>query len=166
MVSNDLNGFIPFRMIFKIIKYLLKFILNTLLACLLLLRRFSRVRLCMTPWTAAYQTSPSMGFSRQEHWSGLPFPSPMHESGKWKWSRSVILTLRDPMDWSLPGSSIHGIFWATVLEWDAIAFSEVTYWLHTNSLWKYDSLQCGGKTLKSDEFLSSRERRLEENASN
>ena len=29
-------------------------------------------------------------FSRQEHWSGLPFPSPMHESGKWKWSRSVV----------------------------------------------------------------------------
>lgn len=42
----------------------------------------------------------------------------------------------------------------------------MTYWLHTNSLWKDDSLQCGGKTFKSDEFLSSRERRLEENASN
>ena len=49
--------------------------------------RFSRIRLCATPWTAAYQASPSMGFSRQEHWSGLPFPSPMRESGKWKWSR-------------------------------------------------------------------------------
>ena len=34
--------------------------------------------------------SPSLGFSRQEHWSGLPFPSPMHESEKWKWSRSVL----------------------------------------------------------------------------
>ena len=76
------------------------------------------------------------------------------------------LTLSNPMDCSPLGSSIHGIFQATVLEWGAIAFSEVTYWLHTNSLWKYDSLQCGGKTLKSDEFLSSRERRLEENASN
>ena len=43
---------------------------------LLLLSRFSRVRLCATPWTAAYQASLSMGFSRQEHWSGLPFPSP------------------------------------------------------------------------------------------
>ena len=30
------------------------------------------------------------GFSRQEHWSGLPFPSPMHEREKWKWSRSVV----------------------------------------------------------------------------
>ena len=35
--------------------------------------------------------SPSLGFSRQEHWSGLPFPSPMHESERWKWSRSVLL---------------------------------------------------------------------------
>ena len=50
------------------------------LLLLLLLSRFSRVRLCATPWTAAHQASPSMGFSRQEHWSGLPFPSPMHES--------------------------------------------------------------------------------------
>jgi len=43
---------------------------------LLLLSRFSRVRLCATPRTEAYQATPSMGFSRQEHWSGLPFPSP------------------------------------------------------------------------------------------
>ena len=47
---------------------------------LLLLSHFSRVRLCATPWTAAHQAPPSLGFSRQEHWSGLPFPSPMHES--------------------------------------------------------------------------------------
>ena len=43
---------------------------------LLLLSRFSRVRLCTTLSTAAYQAPPSMGFSRQEYWSGLPFPSP------------------------------------------------------------------------------------------
>ena len=43
---------------------------------LLLPSRFSRVRLCATPWTTDYQASSSMGFSRQEHWSGLPFPSP------------------------------------------------------------------------------------------
>ena len=36
----------------------------------------SRVRLFATPWTAAYQAPLSMGFSRQEYWSGLPFPSP------------------------------------------------------------------------------------------
>ena len=35
----------------------------------------SRVRLFATPWTVAYQAPPSMGFSRQEYWNGLPFPS-------------------------------------------------------------------------------------------
>ena len=49
---------------------------------LLLLSHFSRVRLCATPKTAAHQAPLSLGFSRQEHWSGLPFPSPMHESEK------------------------------------------------------------------------------------
>ena len=49
---------------------------------LLLLSRFSRVQLCATPETAAHEAPPSLGFSRQEHWSGLPFPSPMHESEK------------------------------------------------------------------------------------
>ena len=39
-------------------------------------KSLSRVRLFVTPWTVAYQASPSMGFSRQEYWSGLPFPSP------------------------------------------------------------------------------------------
>ena len=46
---------------------------------LLLLSHFSRVLLCATPSTAAHQAPLSLGFSRQEHWSGLPFPSPMHE---------------------------------------------------------------------------------------
>ena len=120
---------------------------------------------------AGHQALQSLGFSRQEHWSGLPFPSPVHESEMWKWSCSVMpdssrshglqptrllhpwdfsgkntgvrchvllqcmkvksesevaqsrLTLSDPMDCSLPGFSIHGIFQARVLEWGAIAFS-------------------------------------------
>ena len=41
-----------------------------------MLRHCSRVRLSVTPWTAVQQAPLSMGFSRQEHWSGLPFPSP------------------------------------------------------------------------------------------
>ena len=49
---------------------------------LLLLSRFSHVQLCATPQTAAHQALRPLGFSRQEHWSGLPFPSPMHESEK------------------------------------------------------------------------------------
>ena len=40
-------------------------------------KSLSHVRLFMTPWTAAYQAPPSMGFSRQESWSGVPLPSPV-----------------------------------------------------------------------------------------
>ena len=63
----------------------------------------------------------SLGFSRQEHWSGLPFPSSMHESEKWKWSRDApnqlsvqffsvaesCLTLCNPMNRSTPGLPVH-----------------------------------------------------------
>ena len=81
---------------------------------LLLLSRFSRVRLCATPSTAAHQAPPSLGFSRQEHWSGLPFPSPMHGSEKSKWSRSVMSDSSRPhglqptrllRPWDSPGKS-------------------------------------------------------------
>jgi len=41
-------------------------------------KSFSCVRPSATPWTAAYQAPPSMGFSRQEYWSGVPSPSPLH----------------------------------------------------------------------------------------
>ena len=47
---------------------------------LLLLSHISPVRLCATPQMAAHQAPPSLGFSRQEHWSGLPFPSSVYES--------------------------------------------------------------------------------------
>ena len=72
---------------------------------LLLLSHFSRVRLCATP---------SLGSSRQEHWSGLPFPSPMHKSEKWKWSHSVMSDSSRPYGlqptrllhpWDFPGKS-------------------------------------------------------------
>ena len=79
---------------------------------LLLLSCFSRVQLCATPEMAAHQATLSLGFSRQEHWSGLPFPSPRHESEV----AQSCPTLCDPMDCSLPGFSVHGIFQARVLE--------------------------------------------------
>ena len=69
------------------------------------LSHFSRVRLCATP---------SLGLSRQEHWSGLPFSSPMHKSEKWKWSRSVMPDSSQPHrlqptrllhSWDFPGKS-------------------------------------------------------------
>ena len=74
---------------------------------------------------AAHQAPLSLGFSRQEHWSGLPFPSPMLESESEV--AQLCPTLRDPMDCSLPGSSVHVIFQARVLEWGAIAFSVMLY---------------------------------------
>ena len=81
---------------------------------LLLLSRFSHVRLCVIPQTAAHQAPPSLGFSRQEHWSGLPFPSPMHESEKGKWRCSVVSNSQWPHGlqptrllhpWDFPGKS-------------------------------------------------------------
>ena len=85
-----------------------------ILLLLLLLSHFSRVRLCVTPQTAAHQAPPSLGFSRQEHQSGLPFPSPVHGSKKWKWSRSVVSEslrphesqhTRLPHPWNSPGKN-------------------------------------------------------------
>ena len=102
---------------------------------LLLLSHFSRVQRCATPQTEAHLAPPSLGFCRHEHWSGLSFPSPMHES-------EVVQscpTLRDPMDCSLPGPSAHGIFQARVLEWVAIAFSftKYTYNYFDSSMFQY-----------------------------
>ena len=90
---------------------------------LLLLSHFSHVRLCATPQTAAHQAPQSLGFSRQEHWSGLPFPSPVHErekrrgrKGKEKGkSLSCVQLFATP--WT-------AAYQARVLEWGAIAFSK------------------------------------------
>ena len=75
------------------------------------------------PGDGSPQAPLSLRFSRQEHWSGLPFPSPMHESENESEVTQSCLTLTDPMDCSPPGSSVHGVFQARVLEWGAIAFS-------------------------------------------
>ena len=89
-------------------------LLTVSLMLLLLLNRFSHVQLCATPEMAAHQAPPSLGFSRQKDWSGLPFPSPMHESEKWKWSRSVVSDSQQPHalqptrllhPWDFPGKS-------------------------------------------------------------
>ena len=155
----------------------------------------SETKLCPTlrdPWTVARQPPLFMGYSRQEYWSGLPFPSPGIEPGSpalwedslplshlgsllllshfshvqlcvtpYRWqptrlrhpwdspgkntgvgchfllqcmkvkSESEVTqpcpTRSDPMDCSLPGSSVHGIFQARVLEWGAIVFSQEAY---------------------------------------
>ena len=72
---------------------------------------------------AAHQASLSLGFSRQEHWSGLPFPPQCLKVKSESEVAQPCPTLRDPMDCSLPGSSIHRIFQARILEWVPIDFS-------------------------------------------
>ena len=93
------------------------------LLLLLLLSRFSHVRLYATLETAAHQASPSLGFSRQEQWSGLPFPSPMHESEKWKGSCPVVSDSQRPHGLQPTRLLRPWVFHARVLEWGAIAFS-------------------------------------------
>ena len=116
-LSNEYSGLISFRVDWFDLLAVQGTLRSLLLLLLLLLSRFSRVRLCATPEMAADQALRSLGFSRQEHWSGLPFPSPTRESEV----AQSCPTLSDPMDCSPPGSSVHGIFQARVLEWGAIA---------------------------------------------
>ena len=72
----------------------------------------------------------SLGFSRQEYWSGLPFPSPMYENEKWKWSRSVLSDSLRPHGlqptrlvhpWDFPGKrtgvGCHGLLRPFILNW-------------------------------------------------
>ena len=84
-------------------------------------KSLSRVRLFVTPWTVAYQAPPSMEFSRQEYWSGLPFPSPGDLPDPGIESGSPALTLCDPIDGSPPGSAFPGVLQARTLERVAIS---------------------------------------------
>ena len=88
---------------------------------LLLLSRFSRVLLCATSSTAAHQAPPSLGFSRQEHWSGLPFPSPVHAC---MLSRFSCVQLCNSMDSSPPGSSVG---FSRQEYWSGLPFPSPTY---------------------------------------
>ena len=124
----------------------------------------SHVWLFATPWSVACQAPLSLEFSRQEYWSGLPFPSPRYLPNPGIKPRSPTLeadfftiwaipllnrssmkaiiclshvcvsvaqsslTLCDPMDCSPPGSYVHGILQAEILEWVAIPFSKVSSW--------------------------------------
>ena len=85
-------------------------------------KSLSRVQPSATPWTAAFQAPPSMGFSRQEHWSGLSCPSPMCESEKWKWSDNI-------QPWGTPfpicNQSIISCPVLTIASWPAYRFLTV-----------------------------------------
>ena len=69
-------------------------IISIKISLLLLLSRFSRVQLFATPWTAAYQAPPPMGFSRQEYWSRVPSPSPQNISRYYKITPSSLDTIQ------------------------------------------------------------------------
>ena len=114
------------------------------LSAVLCAQSLSRIRLFVTPWTVPRQASLSKGVSRQEYWSGLPFPPAEDLPNPGIEPRSPALqaealtseppvpfssvtqscpTPCDPMDCSLPGSSVHGILQARILGWVAIPFS-------------------------------------------
>ena len=88
-------------------------------------KSLSSVRLFAIPWTVSYQGPPSMGFSRQEYWSGVPSPSESnityHAAAAAAKSLQLCPTLCDPIDGSPPGSFVPGIL-QTILEWVAISF--------------------------------------------
>ena len=118
----------------------------------------SRVQLFAIPWTVTHQAPPSMGFSRQQYWSGLPFlqgifqtqglnpglphcrqtllsseqPGISHPLQKELAAAAKSLqscpTLCDPIDRGPPGSPVPGILQARTLEWVAISFSNAGKW--------------------------------------
>ena len=90
---------------------------------LLLLSRFSRVRLCATPWTQPTRLLRPWDSPGKNTGVGCHFLLQCMKVESESEGAQSCLTLRDPTDCSPPGSSIHGIFQATVLEWGAIAFS-------------------------------------------
>ena len=82
------------------------------------MKSLSHVRLLATPWTAAYQAPTSMGFSRQEYWSGGAIAFSVSAAAAAK-SLQSCPTLCDPMVSSPPGSAVPGILQARTLEWVA-----------------------------------------------
>ena len=85
---------------------------------------------------------PGSRFSRQEHWSGLPFPSPLHESEKWKWSRSVVSDSQGPHGlqptrllhpWDFPGKSTGVGCHCLLRKWPVL--HSISCWLATIDLY-------------------------------
>ena len=117
-----------------------------------MLSHFSHVQLSATPWTMASQAPLSMGFSRQEYWSGLPFPSPvikyeMSEVGEVK-SLSHVRLFVAPWTAAYQAPPSMGFSRQRVLEWGAIAFS-----VGSPGLWQFlqlplcsvtESFECPG----------------------
>ena len=102
----------------------------------------SRPTLC-DPTDGSPPGSPVPGFSRQEHWSGLPLASPVHESEKWKWSHSVVSDSSKPhglqptrllCPWDFPGKST-GVDYHCLLQREAL---EISFPRKLGSWWLYE----------------------------
>ena len=78
VVNFSLLDFIPEILLALSLECIYNLRIYCLCCCLVLPSCFSRARLCATPQTAAHRAPPSLGFSRQEYWSGVPLPSPIY----------------------------------------------------------------------------------------
>ena len=101
-------------------------------ACYAMLSHFSRVRLCVTPQMAATRLPHPWDSQGKNTGVGCHFLLQCIKVKSQSEVAQLYPTLSDPMDCSLPGSSIHGIFQARVLEWGAIAFSDYQAYIPTN----------------------------------
>ena len=107
---------------------------------LLLPGHFSRVRLCATPQTAAHQAPPSLGFSRQEHWSGLPSPSPesniTHVSYEEKWKCESLTRVRlFVTPWTVAHQAPLSTGFSRWEYWNGLPFPSL--WEQLIRTWKY-----------------------------
>ena len=89
------------------------------------MKSLSSVRLLATPWTAAYQAPPSMGFSRQEYWSGVPLPSP--------WVCVLVLLLSCGRDCKITASLLERV----VLFLKKKSFKLLPYTLTEQANWNF-----------------------------
>ena len=109
---------------------------------LLLLSHFSRVQLCATPYTAAHQASRPWDSPGKNTGVGCHFLLQCMKVKSESEVAQLCLTLRNPMDCSLPVSSIHGIFQARVLECVAIVFSGKLIWQALNYPFPFIPVAC------------------------
>ena len=98
---------------------------HCLLQCMKVkVKSLSRVRFLATPWTTAYQAPLSMGFARQEYWSGLPLPSPRNSRIFRFFNRSVTSIILDSKSWQLNILLVSNIdFSALPKKWHALQSS-------------------------------------------
>ena len=86
------------------------------------LRSLSRVLLLETPWTAAYQAPPFMGFPRQEYWSGLPLPSPNPVKKLFQWQAQLFAS----DDWNTGVSTSASILPTSIQGWFPLRLTDLT----------------------------------------